>query len=168
MRCTCECKITILKETRAFKSMQFPEFQVTGPSEEHHRLRPGSTGLPDWEKPGPNCLGFPVRSRLQAVCPRLRSPDSPPACPGHQQPGLGSPPSHRPGTQGCLSCCPLGPEPKNRRQASPCPNHTLPGVSEALKPPSQALWLQGGGRALNSLLPRRPASHMGRLPPPAT
>lgn len=40
MKCTCKCKITILKETRASKSMQFPEFQVTGPREQHCCLRP--------------------------------------------------------------------------------------------------------------------------------
>lgn len=93
MKCTCKCKITISKETQAFKSMQFPELQVTGPSEQHHCLRFWQHRFarpPDREKPGPNCLGFPVRSRPPNCLPRKRrGPFSPPASPAYQQSGLG-------------------------------------------------------------------------------
>lgn len=123
----------------------------------------GSTVSPDQEKPGPNRLGFPVRSHPPNCLPRKRRG---PLLPTSQP----SPPAVRPG----LTSFPQAWDPRpvllspqawaKKTDAVPCPNHTLPGSPGALKPPSQARCLQEGGRALGTLALKASSLTHGKAP----
>lgn len=129
MKCTCKCKITILKETQESETMQFPEFQVTGPSEQHCCLRPvlqhrfarlgkaKPSGFPSEEPP----------SQLSAQ--ETEEPPLPTSWP--------SPPAARPGLTSLPQAWDPRPQSKNRRHPMPKSHFTwLFRGTEAAQPRS--------------------------------
>lgn len=123
----------------------------------------GSTVLPDREKPGPNRLGFPVRSRPPNCLPRKRGGAPSPHQPA--QPTSSQAWAHLLPTGLGHKACPAVPSGLGEKtDAVPCPNHILPGSSGALKPPSQARCLQEGGWALGTLAPKSSSLTHGKAP----